>query len=85
VRAPVPARLEQILRSVAPAASDKGDPGEGRPSPATPYPSVTGNGASHAPRPDPYVRLSRIRLCDGKSFRIRSGAFATRNYDIRNT
>src|SRR6201987_2289929 len=35
-----------------------------------------------APRPDPYVRLSRIRLpprvCDGTSCRIRSSAFVTR-------
>src|SRR5258708_17328627 len=38
--------------------------------------------SSHAPRPDPYVRLSRIRLpprvCDGESGRIRSSAFVTR-------
>jgi hypothetical protein len=38
--------------------------------------------SSHAPRPDPYVRLSRIRLpprvCDGTSCRIRSSAFDTR-------
>ena len=36
----------------------------------------------HAPRPDPYVRLSRIRLlprvCDGTSCRIRSSACDTR-------
>src|SRR6516225_7338154 len=35
-----------------------------------------------APRPDPYVQLSRIRLlprvCDGTSCRIRSSAFDTR-------
>src|SRR5262245_18016512 len=37
--------------------------------------------SSHAPRPDPYVRLSRIRLlprvCDGTSGRIRSSACDT--------
>src|SRR3974390_3582226 len=37
-----------------------------------------------APRPDPYVRLSRIRLLprvwDGISSRIRSSAFATRTW-----
>src|SRR5215831_9644932 len=38
--------------------------------------------SSHAPRTEPYVRLSRIRLpprvCDGESGRIRSSAFVTR-------
>ena len=38
--------------------------------------------SSHAPRPEPYVRLSRIRLlprvCDGTSCRIRSSACDTR-------
>src|SRR5262245_53416375 len=38
--------------------------------------------SSHAPRPDPYVRLARIRLlprvCDGASGRMRSSAFDTR-------
>src|SRR6476620_10114256 len=38
--------------------------------------------SSRAPRPDPYVRLSRIRLlprvCDGTSCRIRSSACDTR-------
>src|SRR5262249_22746603 len=38
--------------------------------------------SSHAPRPDPYVRLSRIRLLprvgNGTSRRIRSSAFDTR-------
>ena len=38
--------------------------------------------SSHAPRTEPYVRLSRIRLpprvCDGGSGRIRSSAFVTR-------
>src|SRR5262245_49310268 len=37
--------------------------------------------SSHAPRPDPYVRLSRIRLlprvCDGTSCRMRSSACVT--------
>src|SRR5438552_9227727 len=40
--------------------------------------------SSHAPRPDPYVRLSRIRLlprvCDGTSCRIRASAFDTRTW-----
>src|SRR4029077_5590993 len=39
--------------------------------------------SSLAPRPDPYVRLSRIRLlprvCDGTRCRIRSHAFDTLN------
>src|SRR3954469_2705905 len=44
---------------------------------------AVGTGSSwHAPRPDPYVRLSRIRLlprvCDGTSCRIRSSACDTR-------
>src|SRR6201984_3942382 len=38
--------------------------------------------SSHAPRTEPYVRLSRIRLpprlCDGNRGRIRSSAFVTR-------
>src|SRR5262249_56569524 len=38
--------------------------------------------SSHAPRTEPYVRLSRIwlppRVCDGESGRIRSSAFVTR-------
>src|SRR5215813_3404223 len=38
--------------------------------------------SSHAPRTEPYVRLSRIRLpprvCDGESGRIRPSAFVTR-------
>src|SRR3954471_23534057 len=38
--------------------------------------------SSHAPRTEPYVRLSRIRLpprvCDGESGRIRSSAFVKR-------
>src|SRR5438309_7370787 len=38
--------------------------------------------SSHAPRPDPYVRLSRIRLlprvCDGSSCRVRASACVMR-------
>src|SRR5262249_45950256 len=41
-------------------------------------------GSSHAPRTDPYVRLSRIRLlprvCDGTSCRIRASACDTRTW-----
>jgi hypothetical protein len=40
--------------------------------------------SSHAPRPEPYVRLSRIRLpprvFDGKRCRIRSNVCATRTW-----
>src|SRR5262249_59637048 len=40
--------------------------------------------SSHAPRTDPYVRLSRIRLlprvCDGTSCRIRASACDTRTW-----
>src|SRR6476659_1030102 len=40
--------------------------------------------SSHAPRPDPYVRLSRIRLlprvCDGTSCGIRASACDTRTW-----
>src|SRR5215471_14421527 len=40
--------------------------------------------SSHAPRPDPYVRLSRIRLLprvyDGTSGRMRASALATRTW-----